>query len=238
MVNADLSDTCIPESLQRKMYGLFAVVTKGSAGAECPPDMIPEQYEVYKSYSDLSREQAMKEYVSLVDGLTLQSLMSEQVAAKPRTLAVKKSSRADPVSATTQSLHELCRDGNSAALQELLLKLLDSSGDDMSTAINAADEDGLTPLMLAVDSESVNCVSHLLAHGASCSPRDVEGQTVFHYVALVGSEQVAQLLVTGCDACEEILAFRGNDGQTALEWAVKEQNEGVVHVFTKAITPK
>ena len=94
--------------------------------------------------------------------------------------------------------------------------------------------DQLTPLMLAVDVESMECVKQMLAAGACLHPVDGECQTVFHYAAIVGNGDIAVELMTfgrqkwGADKMKEILAMTGSDGKTALDAARKCKNLEVV----------
>ena len=82
--------------------------------------------------------------------------------------------------------------------------------------INVADEDGVTPLMVASYYHHAECVAEMLRVGADARRVNDNGWTALHWVAARGGDggggaEIVRLLVAaGCDA-----AGRTNNGRTA-----------------------
>ncbi|KAK7074366.1 hypothetical protein SK128_009451 [Halocaridina rubra] len=109
---------------------------------------------------------------------------------------------------------------------EILLKLLDAGSN-----IIAEDEDGYTPLHVAVAVGKVDAVQELLQfqkkrHGNLCDILNVSNnaqKTPLHFAARVGKVQIFDMLmVAGAD-----IAAEDNDGYTPLHVAIAERNENI-----------
>ncbi len=56
--------------------------------------------------------------------------------------------------------------------------------------LNSVDDEGRTPLMLAIKKQNIYIIKHLLAKGASKICVDKKGNTVFHYAANTNKDVV------------------------------------------------
>lgn len=74
---------------------------------------------------------------------------------------------------------------NTAVLEKLIAAKAD---------INAADDNGLTPLMLAVQFQQLETVALLLKSGAKKDSKDKAGKTAFEYATESGNENLIKLL--------------------------------------------
>jgi ankyrin repeat protein len=61
--------------------------------------------------------------------------------------------------------------------------------------MNEKNDDGLTPLMLAVGSKNIECVKSLVSAGASLNAKDPQEKTLVHYCAMSPSLEMMQYLV-------------------------------------------
>jgi ankyrin repeat protein len=68
--------------------------------------------------------------------------------------------------------------------------------------LDAKDSDGLTPLMMCIESEQWPMVGMLLDKGASCVPLDHKGRSALYYALRAKHEKVClRLLALGADQC-------------------------------------
>lgn len=85
----------------------------------------------------------------------------------------------------TSALHAITRQGNVAQLEPLLV---------LGASINAPDDAGRTPLMLAVIHGHADMVQRLLAAGANPALVDRENLTALQHARRLGLERIARLL--------------------------------------------
>ncbi|NWW15386.1 ASB10 protein, partial [Falcunculus frontatus] len=111
------------------------------------------------------------------------------------------------------ALHEAC-----AAASTDCVRLLLSSGADPE----AVSEDGYRPLHLCKSSDSIECVQHLLQHGASAnSQTEEENDTALHVASRHGlAEHVQLLLHHGAE-----LEVKNKEGQTPLNAACAQRHQ-------------
>ena len=229
----------------RKLFGLAQVAQYGKAPPTEPPpgdEAALAQWQAHTDCSHLTSTQAMEEYVSIVDQLTVDSL-DDAGTSQPEPLFKKQSQQPlnnttsppasqDQPGGTAASLHEICRGGHENDLRVALAAGLPQA------TLNKCDEDGFTALMLAVDGESEACVRCLVEHGAALDIVDSDGQTVFHYAALIGNEAITQILTIGAETAQHdpclqaILKMRCNDNNTAQELAAKQKNSAVAALLS------
>jgi hypothetical protein len=90
------------------------------------------------------------------------------------------------------------------------------------TDVNAKDENGQTPLHIAICGGQREEVELLIAKGADINAKDNSGQTPLHYAAVLGQKEVVELLIAkGAD-----INARGTNAWTPLHWAaMKGQSE-------------
>eukprot|EP00629_Pelagomonadales_sp_RCC1024_P006856 CAMPEP_0119275420 /NCGR_PEP_ID=MMETSP1329-20130426/13704_1 /TAXON_ID=114041 /ORGANISM="Genus nov. species nov., Strain RCC1024" /LENGTH=242 /DNA_ID=CAMNT_0007275801 /DNA_START=170 /DNA_END=894 /DNA_ORIENTATION=+ len=198
----------LTEAVQRRLYGLHCVATKG-APADAPEDA-PEETPA------ITEEQAMawrEAYAEAPDKITAMEMYVDQVsvacpdflewappeagdgdqleALKRQLAGAGISEKAPEPEAAVEDVFEAARRG-AEALKPFL------GGD-----INVQDEEGLTPLIHAVDAEKIDAVEALLDAGAHVEIQDEDGMAALHYAALLGAERIAELLVErGADRCQ------------------------------------
>lgn len=97
-----------------------------------------------------------------------------------------------------------------------LLELLLSKGADPS----AADEQGWTPLMLAVRAGKLQAARALLAAGADAAAANAQGSTAAHLAAVNGKLEMCRLLAEACPA-----ALRARNAAGALPAEVAKTPE-------------
>ncbi|CAE8622026.1 unnamed protein product, partial [Polarella glacialis] len=61
--------------------------------------------------------------------------------------------------------------------------------------LEARDDTGATPLMIAATRNKPNTVSWLLSHRATCSGKDSEGFSALTWACIKGNLEVAQILI-------------------------------------------
>jgi ankyrin repeat protein len=96
---------------------------------------------------------------------------------------------------------------------------------DAGAAVDASNDLGVTPLMLAVTNRSHLIAQRLLAKGANPNARTKAGETVLMAAARAGALSVVKALIAGGATID---AREPNLGQTALMWAAAERHSDVV----------
>jgi ankyrin repeat protein len=113
----------------------------------------------------------------------------------------------------------------SRGLLPLVRKLLDSGLD-----INAADDEGRTLLISAVDSNNLELVQELLGRGANVNQQDEDGETALYFASQGENVEIIQaLLKAGANP-----KIPTNDGYTPLHQAAKEGNLEIVRALLEA----
>ena len=102
-------------------------------------------------------------------------------------------------------------------------KLLEEGAD-----INYADEDGVTPLMIATQANSIDMIKVVIEKGAAIDTKEKKlGVTALMLAAFLGHAEVAkELLSAGANIYET-----DNNGQVALRHAQVQGHDNVVEVF-------
>ena len=116
--------------------------------------------------------------------------------------------------------------GSKSLQQPGLLKVLLEHGADPNTC----DDEGLTPLIMAVQERNSECVGLLLKYGANPNARDKEGLTAFLWAALLGDSERVRLLLprtTNIDAAD-------NMGRTSLMLAIEDHAVDCVQILLDA----
>jgi ankyrin repeat protein len=97
--------------------------------------------------------------------------------------------------------------------------------------VNAADEDGMTPLLLASERGHASVVNTLLDSEANVEARDVRGRTALHLASIGGHVDVVRLLLES----EEVDVDAEDDkGQTPLLYADEHGRHVVTKLLAKA----
>ena len=222
----------LSEAVQRRLYGLHCVATRGRAPKVPPPQTLvseetKQQYDAWKEASEAneSSTEAMLEYVDLVtancpafgeeddaadgDQTTLDKL-KDQLAGAGFREAGGGGGGGGP-----ETVFEAARDG-AAALAPFL-----------PGEASAVDEDGLTVLLHAVDAEQLEAVEALVDAGADVDDGDEDDNGPLHYAALLGAEGIAELLKERGAS----LTRTNADGMTPAEVAADEGHHDIADLL-------
>ena len=94
--------------------------------------------------------------------------------------------------------------------------------------VNAKDEKGLTPLLLAVVNNQVGVIPDLLKLGASPATQDLTLKNSLHYAAESGNTEAAKLLI---EATRSILHDVDEENRTPIHYAAGFGHAKVTHTF-------
>lgn len=203
------------EETQRRLFGLFH-----HAQATSTDKMEDEQKAAIAAESQLSRQQAMRAYIELIeqtdpsflfdDDSEVPSLSAQEKPASElpsaimdqlKAAGIKEVSPAEAISAELD-VFEAARAG--APLDRHL-----------PAGVHATDDSGLSALHHAVDAEQARAAAALLKAKANPNALDADGSTPLHYAVTVGSlELVTLLLEAGADR-----ALTDEDGNDAAKLA-------------------
>ncbi|OWF48478.1 Transient receptor potential cation channel subfamily A member 1 [Mizuhopecten yessoensis] len=117
-------------------------------------------------------------------------------------------------------LHLAARHGNLQMAQTLL------TGEGAQVAVNAVDEDELTPLFDAVMHRQTKMAILLVERGANIYAEDINETLVFHFAAAEELIDLLELFIAtgenlyGLAGKERLLTHRDNEGNTALHMAI------------------
>lgn len=215
--------TALSEETQRRLFGLFH-----RAQASPTDKMEEEQKAAVAAESHLTREEAMKAYVDLVEAKDPTFLFDEEAEGP-------SCSKEKPLSEMPKALLEQLEAGGikmisqaEAEAAELNVFEAARAGSGLARHLPAGalatDEMELTALHHAVDAEQLSAAKALLQAKADPNAVDADGSTPLHYAITIGSVELVQLLVeSGADRA--IKDEDGNDaamlakslGQTKLE---------------------
>ncbi|TAK58171.1 MAG: ankyrin repeat domain-containing protein, partial [Bacteroidetes bacterium] len=118
------------------------------------------------------------------------SLQFAMVGGSASIVDLLLASGADPGEKTSNgntSVHIAAATGNSSFIQLMLSKISDG--------INKTNDNGQTPLMLAICSRNVDAVKQLVASGADVKAKDKQRMNALHYAAAVGSLDMVKYFV-------------------------------------------
>ena len=208
------------EETQLKLYGFFKQAMFGPATAKDQKsfwDYVGKaKYKAWSSLGEMSKKQAMTEYVNLIRTLCPEWKSNERKAAKawkPQSRMVEEV--VDEEEEKTFLFH--CREGN---IQEALA-LVHSD----HTVLDRVDEEGVSGLLWACDRGFVELVKELLNAGADIEQRDSSGLTPLHYACMCDHLELARLLVSRGASVQA----RDNDGITPEEMA---ENPDILSLFS------
>lgn len=128
--------------------------------------------------------------------------------------------QADRFGAT--ALHHAARGGNTEILADLLKN--------PTVDVNARNDAGETPLMIAAREGEAAAVRLLLAHGADVNRQGRSGETPLSEAARLGRIVIVEALLAG--GADANLAMK--TGMTPLLWAVRERHVDVIRALLKA----
>jgi ankyrin repeat protein len=119
-------------------------------------------------------------------------------------------------------LHWACSKNQLAAA----IVLVDAGADP-----NAPDIDGYTPLVTAVQHDSVPIVHHLSQHGGRLDALDNEGHTALHWAAYFGHSRLAEYLLARGANLEAV----DKSARTPFHWASLRTNYNVLFILANAL---
>ena len=109
---------------------------------------------------------------------------------------------------------EFCREGNIQAVREAIIS---------GVNVNAADDFGRTPLILAAHKGHAEIVSALLHAGADPNTKNIDGETALMFAAMCGHDDILNALINvGAD----VNAAENKYGITALMFAAGHWRAG------------
>lgn len=154
------------------------------------------KWQAWKQLGDMEAEQAMQEYISLVNVLDPEGSSKERRGAEKRTsfggAAVSSLYQEERIREEDKNIFDYCRENNI----DLINKALSSQKVD----VNTKDEEGRALLHWACDRGHKELVSILLQHKADINSQDNEGQTALHYASACEFADIVELLLnSGAD---------------------------------------
>jgi len=126
--------------------------------------------------------------------------------------------------ANSYAIWQAAHKGDHAGLTRLVEQGMD---------VDARDEEGYTAIILAAASGHTDCVDILIAFRANVNAQNPDKQlkvTALHCAAIGGWPSCAKSLIkAGCD-----LSLRDGAGDTALDWAIRENHMEIVEMLELA----
>lgn len=123
-------------------------------------------------------------------------------------------------------LHDIIQ-GKKKNLLSIFLKLPDSAENDL----NFSNDDGLTPLHLAIKIKWKKGMAMLLNAGASVLVKDKNGDNALHFAAGSGTPSILQDILNALSDKTTQLDIKNKTGETALFKAIKSGDERRVNIL-------
>jgi len=177
-----------------------------------------QKWEAWKSVGDMTKEEAMKQYVTAIADVDPDWELKVNSGDGPRTSWVRVSSLAaneqdEVMEDKDKSCFDWVKENNVNKLRNLDSKILKEK-----------DENGMTLLHWAADRGYADVARCLLERKIDIDERDGEGQTALHYAAACGHvDMIRVLLDHGAD-----ISIQDSDGLKAKECA---ENDTVQDLF-------
>mmetsp|Transcript_36474 Transcript_36474/g.79829 ORF Transcript_36474/g.79829 Transcript_36474/m.79829 type:complete len:270 (-) Transcript_36474:39-848(-) len=124
------------------------------------------------------------------------------------------------ITATSLTLHEACKSGAEQLVREHLSK---------KCAVDALDQQGVTPLGYSIGANRVAIVKLLLDAGANPFRVDSSGNSALHYAAGYGRFKLVEYFCKLAGDPKQV----NSDGQTALDVATTNSHSGVAEIIEK-----
>lgn len=154
------------------------------------------KWQAWKQLGDMEAEQAMHEYISLVNVLDPEGSSKDRRGAEKRTsfggAAVSSLYQEETIREEDKNIFDYCRENNIDLINEALSS--------QKVDVNTKDEEGRALLHWACDRGHKELVSVLLQHKADINSQDNEGQTALHYASACEFADIVELLLnSGAD---------------------------------------
>ncbi|XP_012733310.1 acyl-CoA-binding domain-containing protein 6 [Fundulus heteroclitus] len=153
------------------------------------------KWQAWKQLGDMEPEQAMREYISLVNVLDPEGA-TKQRGAERRTgfggAAVSSLYQEETIREEDKNIFDYCRENNIEHIRNAISS--------QKVDVNTKDEEGRALLHWACDRGHKELVSVLLQHKADINSQDNEGQTALHYASACEFADIVELLLnSGAD---------------------------------------
>lgn len=137
------------------------------------------KWQAWKQLGDMEPEQAMREYISLVNVLDPEGATKQRRGAERRTgfggAAVSSLYQEEMIREEDKNIFDYCRENNIEHIRNAISS--------QKLDVNTKDEEGRALLHWACDRGHKELVSLLLQHKADINSQDNEGQTALHYAS-------------------------------------------------------
>lgn len=222
----------LDESVQRRLFGLHTQATRGEPPKTMPADMPEEHWQVWAEVADLSAFQAMQEYIDTITRHVPEFLTTDGDDAEEGAQPASELPPGIMEQLAAAGFKQGGAQGSVVQVSDVFEAARSSAGlaGFLPGQRDAVDEEGLTPLIHAVDAEQDRAVEQLLEAGASPNCVDPQGQAPLHYAALLGSTELAQtLLAAGADP-----SLKDEDGASPADVARSEGHEDLAKILVAA----
>lgn len=149
------------------------------------------KWQAWKQLGDMEAEQAMREYISLVNVLDPEGSSKERRGAEKRTsfggAAVSSLYQEEMIREEDKNIFDYCRENNIEHINKAITS--------QKVDVNTKDEEGRALLHWACDRGHKELVSVLLQHKADINGQDNEGQTALHYASACEFADIVELLL-------------------------------------------
>lgn len=210
----------ISNDIKLQFYGLYKQATEGPCSSPQPSAYrlsARAKWNAWKSLRDVSPEEGMQRYITLLSELYPDWNQDEKLAGSSHGLSTgssEKAPRMGPVFSTMLSdaiehegledIHKCAKEGDLKGLETLLQS---------NTSVDQKDGDNRTALHWAADQGHLDIVKLLISRGAEINAKDSDGQTALHYATTCEWDEIAAfLLEKGADP-----SLVDNDGCTPYE---------------------
>lgn len=154
------------------------------------------KWQAWKQLGDMEPEQAMREYISLVNVLDPEGATKQRRGAERRTgfggAAVSSLYQEEMIREEDKNIFDYCRENNVEHIRNAISS--------QKLDVNTKDEEGRALLHWACDRGHKELVSLLLQHKADINSQDNEGQTALHYASACEFADIVELLLnSGAD---------------------------------------
>eukprot|EP01023_Acetabularia_acetabulum_P008544 TRINITY_DN13715_c1_g1_i3.p1 TRINITY_DN13715_c1_g1~~TRINITY_DN13715_c1_g1_i3.p1 ORF type:complete len:241 (-),score=51.45 TRINITY_DN13715_c1_g1_i3:176-898(-) len=189
--NVSSDGTRFTDKIKLQLYGYYKSATIGKCEGSRPPFFQPSQrakWDAWNAVGEITTTQAMQKYVQTLD-LVVGDWRGSTHNEGGGGLGV-----------TVSKLQRINDDNyNDSALIKCIKEnasLGDLTDEQVRELVNSGDEQGVTPLHWAVDSNLLHIIPKLIQCGADVNATDNEGSTPLHYAALCEFQEAFQLLIS------------------------------------------
>lgn len=192
----------VSEDDMLRLYGLYKQANEGACNTDKPyfwDFTATAKWKSWKSFSNLSREEAQRQYICLVknfDPEWVETTVTVTQNDKPSGMGVSVSTMAyedeKEIPDKDKTVFDWCKFGDLDQISHLIKN--------NQTLIYARDDNHLSLLHWAVDRGHIKIVQYLIDVGCEVNLQDEDGQTPLHYAATCEHEDIVKLLLkSGAD---------------------------------------